>query len=441
MRFMEYKSMQQHIKMRESAMVPSAFAYPSPAWSADCLSGRTIRWRRPLDIRHQSAGGKCGEMIMSGYILNDQGTIPVQTAGEFAEKELKPLVAGYDLSGEFPFELYKRAAELGISTVEIPEKFGGPGLDYITIAAMYEEIGRIDAGFGAGMAASGLACKPILFGGSPEQNRLYASAVMNGKLAAFALTELNAGSDAGSISTTAVKQDGGYVLNGAKCFITNGGVADLYTVFASTNPAGKRGGLSCFVVEKGAEGLGVGKEENKMGLRLSNTADVVFKDVRVPVENLVGREGDGFRLAMKTLDLARCTLAPFAVGIAQRALEEAAEYAENRFRFGKPVAALQAVRFMLADMAIRTETARQMAVHALTLVQKGLPYGKEGAIAKCYAADIAVRNALDAIRILGGYGCSRDMPVEKLLRDAEMYQILGGTNQIQRSVIASHTLR
>jgi butyryl-CoA dehydrogenase len=402
--------------------------------------GKLLRRRRRREptvavfaIRHR-------EEIMSGYILNDEGKILVQSAREFAEKELKPRVAGCDISGEFPLELYKRASALGISTVEMPEKFGGPGLDYITIAAMYEEIGRIDAGFGASMAASCLAYKPVMLGGSPEQNALYAAAVMNGKFAAFALTEPNAGSDAGSVSTTAAKQDGGYVLNGAKCFITNGGVADLYTVFASTNPSRKLRGLSCFIVEKGTPGLSVGKEENKMGIRLSNTTDVVFNDVRIPAENLVGREGDGFRLAMKTLDLARCTLAPFAVGIAQRAMEEAVEYAKNRIQFGKPIAALQAVQFMLADMAIRTETARQMAVHALTLVQMGLPCGKEGSIAKCYAADIAVRNALDAIQILGGYGYSRDMPVEKLLRDAKIYQIFEGTNQIQRSVIASHVL-
>jgi butyryl-CoA dehydrogenase len=178
-----------------------------------------------------------------------------------------------------------------------------------------------------------------------------------------------------------------------------------------------------------------------MGIRLSNTTDVVFNDVRIPGANLVGREGGGFKLAMRTLDLARCAIAPFAVGIARRALEEATQYAKNRKQFGNPVSALQAIQFMLADMAIRTETARQMAIHALTLVQNGLPYGMEGAIAKCYSSDIAVQNALDAIQIMGGYGYSRDMPVEKLLRDAKIFQIFEGTNQIQRAVIASHVLR
>lgn len=378
---------------------------------------------------------------MSGYILNDEGRLFVQTAKDFAEKELKPLVAEYDRSGEFPFELYKRATELGLTTLEIPEQFGGPGLDYLTIAAMYEEIARIDAGFGVSMAASTLAYKPILLGGSPAQNKLYAESIMAGKFAAFALTEPNAGSDAGSVSTTAVKKGDKYILNGSKCFITNGGVAELYTVFASTDPSLKLRGLSCFIVEKGTPGLSVGKEENKMGIRLSNTSDVVFNDVCIPADNLVGREGRGFILAMKTLDLARCAIAPFAVGIARRALEEATEYAKNRIQFGKPISSLQAIQFMLADMAIRTETARHMAVHALTLVQKGLPYGLEGSIAKCYSADIAVQNAIDAIQIMGGYGYSRDMPVEKLLRDAKIFQIFEGTNQVQRAVIASHVLK
>jgi butyryl-CoA dehydrogenase len=374
-------------------------------------------------------------------MLSDDGKLFVQAAREFAEKELRPVVAECDRSGEFPLKLYKRAAELGLSSVEIPEEFGGPGLDYITVAAMYEEIGRIDAGFGVSMGASSLAFKPVLLGGTPEQNRLYAESIMAGKFAAFCLTEPNAGSDAGAVATTAVKKGDGYVLNGSKCFITNGGVADLYTVFASTDPALKLRGLSCFIVEKGTPGLSAGKEENKMGIRLSNTTDVVLNDVHIPAGNLVGKEGRGFILAMKTLDSARCSLAPFAVGVARRALEEATAYAKNRQQFGKPISSLQAIQFMLADMAIRTETARQMAVHALTLVQEKRPYGLDGSIAKCYSADIAVQNALDAIQIMGGYGYSRDMPAEKLLRDAKIFQIFEGTNQVQRAVIASHIIR
>jgi butyryl-CoA dehydrogenase len=299
----------------------------------------------------------------------------------------------------------------------------------------------VDAGFGVSMGASTLAYKPILLGGSEEQNRLYVEKITEGKFAAFGLTEPGAGSDASAISTTAIKKGDEYVLNGSKCFITNGGVADLCTVFALSNPSKGIRGLSCFIVEKGTPGFSVGKEENKMGIRLSNTAELIFQDVRIPASNLVGREGGGFKLAMRTLDLARCTIGSFAVGIARRAQEEAVAYAKGRVQFGKPIAALQAIQFMLADMAIRTETARQMVIHSLTLAKQGLPYAQAGAIAKCYSSDIAVQNALDAIQILGGYGYSRDFPVEKLLRDAKIFQIFEGTNQIQRAVIASHVLR
>ncbi|MCL1916564.1 MAG: acyl-CoA dehydrogenase family protein [Desulfovibrionaceae bacterium] len=378
---------------------------------------------------------------MSGYFLDEEGKLLVQTAREFAEKELKPRVAECDRSGEFPLDLYQRAANLGLSYLEMPEQYGGPGVNYLTVAAIYEEIGRIDAGFGISMAASTLGYKPILLGGSPEQNKLFVDAIMDGKFAAFGLTEPNAGSDTSSISTTAIRKGDEYILNGSKCFITNGGVADLYTVFATTDPSRGIRGLTCFIVKKDTPGFSSGKEENKMGIRLSNTTELIFRDARIPASNLVGREGGGFKLAMKTLDLARCAIGPFAVGIAQRALEESVAYAKSRMQFGKPIASLQAIQFMLADMAIRTETARQMAAHALTLAQLDQPYGLEGAIAKCYSADIAVQNALDAIQIMGGYGYSRDFPVEKLLRDAKIFQIFEGTNQIQRAVIASHVTR
>ncbi|MDR2727068.1 MAG: acyl-CoA dehydrogenase family protein [Deltaproteobacteria bacterium] len=378
---------------------------------------------------------------MSGYLLDEEGKLLVQMAREFAEKELKPRVADCDRNGEFPLDLYQRAAELGLSYLEIPEQYGGPEVNYVTVGAVYEEIGRIDAGFAISMAASSLGYKPILLGGSPEQNKLYADAIMAGKFVSFALTEPNAGSDNSAISTTAVRKGDEYILNGTKCFITNGGVADLCTVFATVDPSKGIRGLTCFIVEKGTPGFSSGKEENKMGIRLSNTTEVIFRDVRIPASNLVGREGGGFKLAMNTLDLARCAIGPFAVGIAQRALEESVTYAKNRVQFGKPISALQAIQFILADMAIRTETARQMAAHALTLAELGQPYGLEGAIAKCYSADIAVQNALDAIQIMGGYGYSRDFPVEKLLRDAKIFQIFEGTNQIQRAVIASHIMR
>jgi butyryl-CoA dehydrogenase len=376
-----------------------------------------------------------------GYILTKDAQAFVKTAKNFAEKELKPQVAELDKKGGFPYDIYKKAAQLGLTSLEVDEANGGPGLKYVAIGAIYEEIAKVDAGFAVNMAATALAYKPVMLGGTPEQIKHYADIMSNNGLAAFALTEPNAGSDAGAVKTTAVKDGANYVLNGRKCFITNGGIANVYTVFASTDPSKKLKGLTAFIVDKGVPGLSAGKEEDKMGIRLSHTADVVFEDVRIPASNMVGKEGEGFKLAMLTLDLARATLAPMAVGISQRALEEATAYAKQRVQFDGPIASLQAIRFMLADMNIRTETARQMSVHALRLVDNKLPYAQEAAIAKCYAGDTAVLNALDAIQILGGYGYSREYPVEKLLRDAKIFQIFEGTNQVQRVVIAANLLR
>jgi butyryl-CoA dehydrogenase len=376
-----------------------------------------------------------------GYILGKDGQAFVKTAKNFAEKELKPHVAELEKKGGFPYDIYKKAAQLGLTSLEVDEANGGPGLEYVTIGAIYEEVAKVDSGFAVNLAATSLAYKPVMLGGTPEQIKHYADIMAGNGLAAFALTEPNAGSDAGAVKTTAVKDGGDYVLNGRKCFITNGGIADVYTVFASTDPSKKLKGLTAFIVDKGTPGLSAGKEEDKMGIRLSHTADVVFENVRIPARNIVGKEGEGFKLAMLTLDLARATLAPMAVGISQRALEEATAYAKQRVQFGNPIASLQAIQFMLADMNIRTETARQMSVHALRLVDNKLPYAQEAAIAKCYAGDTAVQNALDAIQILGGYGYSREYPVEKLLRDAKIFQIFEGTNQVQRVVIAANMLR
>lgn len=376
-----------------------------------------------------------------GYILNTESRAFVTLAKNFAEKELKPHVAELDEKGEFPFDIYNKASSLGLTALEVDEANGGPGLDYVTIGAIYEEVAKVDAGFAVNMAATALAYKPVMLGGSPEQIKHYADIMSNNGLAAFALTEPGAGSDAGAVATRAVKDGASYVLNGRKCFITNGGVADVYTVFASTDPSKKLKGLTAFIVDKNTPGLSSGKDENKMGIRLSNTADVLFEDVRIPASSIVGKEGEGFKLAMQTLDLARATLTPMAVGISQRAVEEACAYAKERVQFDKPIAALQAIQFMLADMQIKTETARQMGVYALRLVDNKLPYAQAASIAKCYSGDVAVQNALDAIQILGGYGYSREYPVEKLLRDAKVFQIFEGTNQVQRVVIAANMLR
>ncbi len=371
-----------------------------------------------------------------GYILDDEAKDLLETVREFCEKEVKEQCKEYDVSGEWPEEIYKKAGEMGLNGIEVPEELGGLGLNRITHAALYEEMAKADAGFFTTISVANLALKPLIIGGNTELAQRAADILLNGGFGAFCLTEPMAGSDASNNKTTAVKDGDEYVLNGRKCFITNGGVADFYIITAMTDKSKGVKGMSTFYVEKGTPGLSAGNEENKMGIRTSNTTDVVMEDLRIPASNLVGKEGDGFKIAMKTLDMARAIMGVGSVGVAQRCIDEAVAYSKQRVTFGQPIGKNQAIQFMIADMEIKTETARQMAVHALTLQENGLPYGTESAIAKCYGGDIAVQVALDAIQILGGYGYSREYPVEKLLRDAKIFQIYEGTNQIQRIVIS-----
>ena len=371
-----------------------------------------------------------------GYILDDEAKDLLETVREFCEKEVKEQCKEYDVSGEWPEEIYKKAGEMGLNGIEVPEELGGLGLNRITHAALYEEMAKADAGFFTTISVANLALKPLIIGGNTELAQRAADILLKGRLGAFCLTEPMAGSDASNNKTTAVKDGDEYVLNGRKCFITNGGVADFYIITAMTDKSKGVKGMSTFYVEKGTPGLSAGNEENKMGIRTSNTTDVVMEDLRIPASNLVGKEGDGFKIAMKTLDMARAIMGVGSVGVAQRCIDEAVAYSKQRVTFGQPIGKNQAIQFMIADMEIKTETARQMAVHALTLQENGLPYGTESAIAKCYGGDIAVQVALDAIQILGGYGYSREYPVEKLLRDAKIFQIYEGTNQIQRIVIS-----
>ena len=330
---------------------------------------------------------------------------------------------------------------MGLSALEVPEEYGGVGIDAITCAAICEEMAYADAGFYTTMSASGLALRPVLIAGNEEQKKWACDVLLNGGHAAFGLTEPMAGSDSSNTKTTAEKDGDSYILNGRKCFITNGGIADFYTIFAMTNKARGIRGISTFLVPRDTPGLSVGNHENKMGIRTSNTTDVVMEDVRVPASALLGKEGNGFLVSMKTLDMSRPYVGAGAVGIAQRCIDEAVAYSKQRVTFGSTISNHQAIQFMLADMEIRTETARSMVIQAVTRQEQGLSYSKESAIAKCYAGDIAVQNALDAIQILGGYGYSREYPVEKLLRDAKIFQIYEGTNQIQRSVIAKSVIK
>lgn len=399
-----------------------------------------IKEERLLCLNSFILGNKCflGGIIM-GYILEKEDSqLLVNLAKEFAEKELQPVVAECDREGKLPMDVYKKAMEIGFNGLEIPEEYGGGGCDYYTVAAVYEELARIDAGFATGIAASGLALKPVLAEGTPEQKQLFADYITGDKgngFAAFCLTEPDAGSDAGNGSTVAVKEGDEYVINGTKCFITNAGLAQIYVVFALTDKSKGTRGISAFIVERDRPGVSVGKEEDKMGIRLSDTGEVIFKDVRIPADHLLGKEGRGFIYAMQTLDLARPMVAAMAVGIARRGLEEAVAYAKSRVTFGKPIFRHQAINFKLADMDIKTEMARAGIINALNVYYSGKPFSREAAIAKCYAGDISVEVALDAIQVLGGYGYSREFPVEKLLRDAKIMQIYEGTNEIQRLVV------
>lgn len=374
------------------------------------------------------------------YILDEDGVALVADVKNFCEKEVKEQCKEYDESGEWPKEIYDKAIELGYQMLEVPEEYGGLGLPGETILAMYEEMAWADAGFAVTMAASNLALKPILIAGSEEQKQKYCDVVINGGLGAFGLTEPNAGSDPGAGKTTAVKDGDDYILNGRKCFITNAPVADFFIITALTDKTKGLKGMSAFIIDKDTPGLSTTNHENKMGIRTSITSDVVLEDVRIPASQRLGEEGTGFATAMKTLDLARMFVGGLAVGIAQRALDEGIAYTKTRQQFGRPVAKNQGLQFKMADMAIQIECARQLVSHAHKLYELGLPYGKEAAMAKCYAGDMAVQITLDGIQLFGGYGYSREYPVEKLLRDAKIFQIFEGSNEIQRVVIANNIL-
>ena len=376
-----------------------------------------------------------------GYILTPEMEELRAMVKDFVESEVKEQCKEYDVTGEFPLALYKKAFEMQLHLMEIPTEFGGLGLDYVACAAIYEEMAKADAGFATTIMANCLALKPVLIAGTPEQIKLFSDIIIPGGFGAFGLTEPSAGSDAANTKTTAVKDGDEWVLNGSKCFITNAAYADVFVIFAMTNKEAGVKGISAFIVEKSRGGITIGKEENKMGIRTSNTADVFLDNVRVPADHLLGKEGKGFMIAMQTLDLARPFVGIGACGIAQRGLDEAVAYAKERVTFGKPIIKNQALQFMMADMDMKIEVARQMCVHTLQLAMAKKPYSREAAIAKCFASDIAMEVATDAVQILGGYGYSREYPVEKLMRDAKIFQIFEGTNQVQRIVISGQLMR
>lgn len=376
-----------------------------------------------------------------GYICSEETQELVQAVKEFCDNEVREQSKEYDRTGEWPKEIYDMAMEMQLHMLEIPEEYGGLGLDKLSVAAIYEEMAKADAGFALTFAVSNIDLCPVMKFGTEAQKKKFCDIILSGKLGAFALTEPQAGSDAAAGKATARKDGDFYVLNGRKTFITNGGVAGVYLVTAMTDRSKGLKGMSAFIVEAGTTGLSTGNHEDKMGIRGSNTCDVVFDECRIPADCLLGEEGEGFKIAMMTLDVSRTFIGCMAVGIAQRAMEEAIKYSKERIQFGKPIAKQQAVAFMLADMEIKIETARQMVAHACELMEMGKPYGMESAIAKCYGGDVAMQVTTDAVQVFGGYGYSREYPVEKLMRDAKIYQIFEGTNQIQRVVIANHLMK
>lgn len=375
------------------------------------------------------------------YILSEENREIQETARDFAEAKIRPVSKEYDLKGETPLSVYKEAAGLGYTSLCIPEEFGGAGLGTFANILVAEEFARADAGFSVALQASTLAMKPILLAGTKEQKQYAADALINGGMGAFCLTEPDAGSDAGAIRTKAVKKDGEYIITGRKCFITNAPHADFYVVFAKTEPDAGTKGISAFLVERGREGLSIGKHEDKMGIRLSTTADVILEEVHVPEDHLLGAEGKGFKLAMQTLDRTRLECAAMAAGLSQRAIDLSVDYAKTRVTFGKPIAKLQAIQFMLADMEIRNQAARSLVYQCAAMIDSGAVDGKMNALAKTFSSEAAMQNTLDAVQIFSGYGYSREYEVEKLMRDAKIFMIFEGTNQIQRTVIAGHLIK
>ncbi|MFR3889782.1 MAG: acyl-CoA dehydrogenase family protein [Eggerthellaceae bacterium] len=355
---------------------------------------------------------------------------------DVAEQELKPYVAEADRAGECPAELYEFGFDLGLHLVEVPKEYGGTGLDYETTAMIFEELAKVDAGYAITFVTTFVALRNVILAGTPEQAQYFADVVKRRQFAAFALTEPNAGSDVASLRSTAVETEEGYLLNASKTFITNGGLAQIYIVFCKTDPEAGTHGITAFIVDRNMPGVKVGAEEDKMGLRLSNTTELILDNVIVPKNRVLGKVGEGMKLALNALNLSRAFVCTMGVGIMQRALDEALAYAKERKQFDKPLASFQLVQGLLADMAIKTEASRCLVNNTMRLMDAGSLVQTEGAICKTFVSDSMQEVVSNAIQILGGYGYSREYPVEKLMRDAKVFQVFEGANQIQRITIA-----
>jgi butyryl-CoA dehydrogenase len=357
---------------------------------------------------------------------------------DFAQNEVAPTAAERDEEERFDREIFDKMAELGLTGIPWPEEYGGIGSDYLAYCIAVEELSRVCASTGVTLSAhTSLAGWPIYKFGTEEQKQKYLRPMAQGeKIGAYGLTEPSSGSDAGGMRTTAKLVGDEYVISGSKIFITNGGIADTYVVFALTDPESKQKGTSAFIIEKDFPGFSVGKKEKKLGIRSSPTTEIIFDECRVPKENLLGKEGEGFKIAMMTLDGGRNGIAAQAVGIAQGALDAAVDYAKERVQFGKPISAQQGIGFKLADMATGVEASRLLTYPAAWLESVGLPYGKESAMSKLFAGDTAMKVTTEAVQVFGGYGYTKDYPVERYMRDAKITQIYEGTQEIQKLVIS-----
>lgn len=362
-------------------------------------------------------------------------------AREFAEKEMKPNASKYDKGDQFPKDVMEKAFEVGFLTCTIPAEYNGGGLSNLDTVIISEELAAGCAGMYTTMMVNALAYTPILLFGTDEQKKEFlVPQTKKMSFASFCLTEREAGSDAGALKTKADKVGSEYIINGSKCFISNGGIADFYVVFANSIPDKGMRGLSAFVVPREAPGVVVGKEEDKMGHRASNTVELFFEDVRIPEKNLIAKEGLGFIIAMKTLDTTRAPVGAAGVGVARAALDYLVEYTKTRVQFGKPIALFQNTAFKIAQMATQINAARHLVWHAAWLLDQEKPCGKESAMAKMFGSDVAMSVTTEALQLFGGYGYMKDYPMEKLMRDAKLLQIYEGTNEIQRLVISREVI-
>ena len=378
---------------------------------------------------------------MIDFSLTEEQKALQEMSREFSEKEMKPNAAKYDKGEEFPEDVMKKAFEVGFLTCTIPKEYGGGGLSELDTAIISEELAAGCAGMYTTMMVNALAYTPVILYGNDEQKKKFLiPQTEKMSFSAFCLTEREAGSDAGSLKTKAIKNGEEYIINGAKCFTSNGAIANWYVVFALTNPEKGARGISAFIVPRESPGVTVGKIEDKMGHRASNTAEMFFEDVRVPAENLLAKEGSGFIIAMKTLDHTRAPVGAAGVGVARAALEYAVEYAKTRIQFGRPIALFQNTAFKIAQLAADIDAARFLVWRAAWLMDHNLPCGKESAMAKMYGSDVAMKVTTEALQILGGYGYMKDYPMEKLMRDAKLLQIYEGTNEIQRLVISREVI-